>query len=931
MTKFLSNMKTLFGALVLTAVVGTSTVSCTYDDADVRKQIQELREELAALRDAVRAELNSMKELLEGNLMISDIERQSDGSTVLVLSDGTRIKVPVEGAGVPNQIVTVTTIDGVRYWAMYSNGVASPIYVNGEMVPVADADPETRINSENNTIEVSFDGGVTWIQTGYTQSAADTFITDIRVVYSDWQVDGDGNPIALYCELTLIDGSVVKIGMQNGKLVLPVDSMFVAFGTSSTMIIDVEDAADYMTQVPEGWECSVDHRSKDGKMYITFDAPTYEAIESGAAVREGVFKMMIVFNNGSSAIASIKVSTNPANVYFTEEGVYFEVGYGTSFLVAGVIGASSYDPEKIVTNCTNYFATGSSSTVHGLSFMEELTMFVPYSELRTTALTAGSEYILWYAAPSNTEEGDMVVAVNDLCALNFVHVTVDMKVTSPSFFDVNIKFTAKGVDENRPYMIGYELAENFDAAEIATYYTENPDYLYCNRTEGSYTGSFLEMFDPYTQNLQPGVEYTAWCIVDNGSSVILPENVYNWTFSTSAFTEGGVTTVEASDVNIDFKSFDVTLDTDGHIAMYYAVVPSYMASAYPEYSHRLAMLLREGTRVFTTEAVRAHYQGTKAGEELVLYAVAVDANGKYGEIFVGNYATKAIEYNGLTPTLEVKDIKIDDTRIGVSCDGAVSYLYIYTMTDTDEWTSRYGGSVQKAGEYIMVNPTGSGVYSTADERYALQDGAIVLSGLSVSEDYIIVVAAVDAEGGISAPVAAYFTPIANIGNVIYRDDPRWEASKPTVEILELEDNPHLFMSFSWSCLPAPHTTVYTAAMFPDNFINVDLGTNIDTVEKLIAEIIVSCDTGTMSEQGKSFAWQESGIYVREWTEWKDLDNDGYLEEVDMREERSAPYIFYPYGSSENTYIYTTWVGEDGNFCEPFAFDPLTETEMPLWR
>ena len=104
MIKFFTNVKAVFSALILTAVMATSTVSCSYDDTDLRQQIQDLRQELAALRDAVREELNSLKELLDGNLMISDIERQSDGSTLLVLSDGTRIKVPVEGAGVPDQI-----------------------------------------------------------------------------------------------------------------------------------------------------------------------------------------------------------------------------------------------------------------------------------------------------------------------------------------------------------------------------------------------------------------------------------------------------------------------------------------------------------------------------------------------------------------------------------------------------------------------------------------------------------------------------------------------------------------------------------------------------------------------------------------------------------------------------------------------------------
>lgn len=120
-------------------------------------------------------------------------------------------------------------------------------------------------------------------------------------------------------------------------------------------------------------------------------------------------------------------------------------------------------------------------------------------------------------------------------------------------------------------------------------------------------------------------------------------------------------------------------------------------------------------------------------------------------------------------------------------------------------------------------------------------------------------------------------------------------------------------------------------MFRTNLINEELGTNIDTVEKLIAEIITSCDTGGMSEQGKSFEWQESGEYYREWKEWVDTDDDGYLEEIIKSEVLDGGYHFYPYGSSEITFIYTTWVGEDGNFHEPFAIDAITGEEVSLWE
>ena len=113
-------------------------------------------------------------------------------------------------------------------------------------------------------------------------------------------------------------------------------------------------------------------------------------------------------------------------------------------------------------------------------------------------------------------------------------------------------------------------------------------------------------------------------------------------------------------------------------------------------------------------------------------------------------------------------------------------------------------------------------------------------------------------------------------------------------------------------------------------MNDELGTNINTVEKLIADLISSCDTGTMSEQGISAEWQESGIYIREWLEWADDDGDGYLDEVLRTEEREGAFHFYPYGDEGQTYIYTTWVGEDGNFHEPFAIDPKTGAEVDIW-
>ena len=927
MKRLFKNIKSVVAVMVATMAVALSSVSCQYDDTAIWDKFNEIEKELADLRQQVEDELNAIKDMVNGLVTVTEVKQQQDGSKQIVLSDGTKINVFPKGDSVPAGLVTTTVVDGVLCWATFDGlGNAQPIYVDGKVVPVAEVAPKTQI--VDGVIEVSFDNGATWIQTGYSESVADSIIKDVKVIYSDWRTDEDGNKLALYCLITLADGSKVKVGMQNGRIILPYDSIYAAYGEELPFALDAEDAADYLVTTPKGWECEVVHSAKNGTMTLYFVAPTLEDIESEAAVSEGVVKLMVTFNNGSSAIASIKVSTNPAKVYFTLQGIHVEAGYGANYVLCGLLPANSYNVSTCITNCNKVLEGGSSSAVYQLSFMEDTSAYIKFSDLRSSALTVGSEYTFWYTVPRTNEDGDLYVTETEFFTENYVHSSVSFQVNSASFFDVNVTFKTQS-SEN--YMLGYAKASEFDAAYIASYYTEHPDYLSATHENMTYTGSFVELFTNGAA-LEYGTEYVAYYLADNPMSVYLEDNVVSWNFSTQDYTRGGDMEVSIiGEPTVAYNYIEMTLNTqEPHIMMFYTAMPSYMASAYPTDDYVIDMLVEEGTMVKSNEAVVARYSGVTPGTKLTFFAVAVDSDGKFGKPFKGEYTTKEIVYNDLTLTTELVDYKIDNTIIRLVCEGAESYAYILCKTNDAIWKEKYGGTAKKAGEYIIMNMSASDVCKTTDSRYELVDGCIVLTGLEMDVEYVVVAMAVDAEGICSAATACYFKPIANIGNVIYSSEAKWAETKPTVSILNCENNPHLFMSFSWSCLPTPHTKVYTAAIFRSNLINEELGTNIDTVEKLIAEIMTCCDTGGMSEQGKSFEWQESGIYFREWVEWEDTDGDNYLEEVYHSEERDAPYIFFPYGSADTTFIYTTWVGEDGNFCEPFAVDPLTGAEVSLW-
>ena len=925
MKRLFMNIKHVAAVAATTAVVALSSVSC-YDDGEIWKEIDSIKQELADLRTQIESELNAIKELVNGQVTVTDVQQQADGSKQITLSDGTKISVYPKGDKIPENLVTVYNEGGVLYWAMYDGlGNAQPIMVGGKMVPVSDVAPKTQV--VDGVIEVSFDGGNTWIKTGYEQSAADSIIKDVVVTYSDWQTDSEGNPLPLYCTITLADGSIVKVGMQHGKLVMPFDSMFVPYGSQMPFTLDIQDVADFMTTTPKGWECDVDFDAKNSRMTLNFFAPEYEDIVSGEAKSSGVAKLMVVFNNGSSAIASIKLSTNPANAYFTNEGVYLEVGYGTNYILCGIIPSSSFDAAQMIKNCNNVLGGGTSQYVYQVSFMESLTEFIPYSEMRSQAMVAGTEYTFWYIAPRSDENGDLYADANELTILSYTHSSVKFEVAEISFFDANVTFEVKG---SQPYMLGLVESSEFNAAELAQYYTENPDYLSATREDGNFSGSILELLGRTSQKLNQGTEYTMWYIAKNDSRVILEENVYSWSFATPDFTQGGDIEIVAGDPVIDYKSIDVELDSNGeHIALFYNAMPSYMATAYPDDSYIIEMLLTEGVETFTEDAVLAKYQGQEPGEKVTFFAVAVDAEGKIGKPFKQEHTTKDFVYNDLEVTLTLVDYKVDNTLITPSCEGAVSYRYIYCSLDDNKWKQVYGGTAKKAGEYIIQNPNASDVYDTAEAENALVDGNIFIKGLNTETEYVLVCVAVDAEGITSKPATCYFEPIANIGNMVKRSDDNWAEGKP--EIIMGATSEVEFFNFSWYTKPQKGYVAYSMVDHPDNLVSDYYGTNINTPEKLIAYIVAGCDNGKR-DCGHKCEYSEDG-YSRTWKEMEDLNGDGRIEFDELVEYREdnlpGVYNSFFYGTKDEHLIYVTWVGEDGNFHEPFAWDPTNDVEVEI--
>ena len=862
MKKFSNEIKKWFCRAAVVAALALPATSCgdVYDDTSIREEIEQIKKDLAEMEESLNNELNALKELLAGKIVITKIETKSDGSILVTLSNGGSFTVYPKSAALPSNLITVLEgEDGILYWAMCdADGEAQFIVdANGANIAVASATPVVKVAEDGKTIQVSFDGGDTWMTTGYYESVADELIDNLEVVYSDWQTDIEGNPLPLYCVL-VIDGVEVKVGM-NSRLVLSLDSAYIAAGAKGEITATAEDASDFMITMPDGWKSDVVYDSKTSTFTLKISAPASSAIRSGEAVGEGVAKFIVVFNNGMSSIASIKLSTTPVNYSYILDEIKLTVGGGVKELVCGLSESANFTAAAAATTANAYLADKTQPGARLVDFSEELTNTVYASNLCAN-LSAEKEYTFWYAIPSVDKDGKKSIAADEISVEEYNYCAPSLKVLSTSFFDAEVEFAFAGT---KGYIVGFSPKESYSANSCLNIFRENKDSGLTLKTDVAYSGSFLEFFGGAGSALEYGREYVAWCLECGGRNEVSFSNLRTWNFTTQDFTTGGNLEIVASDVEVDYTTISAKLSTaEEHIYMYYTFASPNKVGNYDDEA-KLDLLLESGTKSRSAEAVTATFRNGTQNTKMVLIAVAVDKNGKFGKVFTQEYTTKKIIYNTSLDLVvdQPANPSIVDTRAKVTCEGAVSYLYL--CISVDEMTKRFGSvnntGVTKAGEYMIVNPLGQGVYSTKNELNALEDGCIVVKGLTTLEHALIVVA-IDANGDYSAAKAVYFTPTINMGEIVTRSDANWAVGKPTVTLRETFDSE--FFNISWYVAPVEGYVAYTMASTP-GFLKETEGCT--TVALLMQYIIADCskDSTVLADHGKKCEYSADG-YSLSW-------------------------------------------------------------------
>ena len=353
MRKFFTTLK----SVVATAVIASMTLaaSCSYDDSAIKdnlnkvqqevdkveKDLAALTERVAALEDQLAQEVEALESLINGKTVVTNVE-VANGVTTVTLSDGTTFNVYPECGVVDtdtdtNTYLSIREDNGVLYWAVYEMGEFKEWFlVDGEKVAVYDGNdqdddvcdnpyqpeepiaPQFRVNTETMKIEVSIDGGETWVESGLDAS------TTGAQLFTGVKDNGDGT-----VTFTLADGSALNVTKAE---LIEFNSaraqVYVKAGEVKDVFFTINDAVadiNVMNQ-PLGWKAEValapvdeeDENNAEvlaagGTEYVLkVSAPSKDFVKSGYAEKHGFIQ--VHFNTAAGACKVAKLAVDLAEI-----------------------------------------------------------------------------------------------------------------------------------------------------------------------------------------------------------------------------------------------------------------------------------------------------------------------------------------------------------------------------------------------------------------------------------------------------------------------------------------------------------------------------------------------------------------------------------------------------------------------------------------
>ncbi len=770
--------------LVAALAVACPLVVACYDDSELWEQVNDLAVRVLALEEKLNVELKALNDMLSKSVTISSCDMQKDSTYLVKLSTGVEFVVDPTPAAELKSVVTYINIGGVDYWAYYDEKGNKVLLLNekNERVPVIAETPRVITKDDESWLVI---GGAEYPLSGNS-------------VFSNYELKKDELTGEVYA-VTFTFGeemsfTVTVDGAQGfwfvrteGYSTVILNDYFVSNGMTERVQTSMVGVADYVLQVPQGWKVSEFVDEFVDVTYFDITAPEMDAVASGQAEASGMLKVMAVLEGGKATVAKLYLSTSPFSLMNVSLGKAYMVRYpGLQKFVYGLSEAASFDEDDIYETAKTVMTA--DPVPAGYGYADELDINgIDLKTILGSDLTDGSEYVLWALPVVVDPETEDYVLKKAFAKYKFKANTAKLEVVEANFRGATLKMSLTGADS---YYAGLELKSDFDKVQLLRWL--NMDGFDAKTAPLAYEGSAFKFVET-DLTASPDTEYTVWMVVaEEGKSRYSEEDILAVDFKIDALKAGGNVTVTPGNVVCENTEITVPLTAAGAELIFYDFVKYADFPNYADEASQIKRLMSDGEMVSGEEvtAKLSDVFGPSARQpesDFGIYAVAVDADGKYGAVFFREVSTSAIAYNDLEVALSMGKNEPDEVTVNISVTGgeAVSYIYWIGEADHSTWTnpSYLNKNAASSERYMALNQKDR-FFTTTAQKYPIVDGVISMKNLALNEDHVVVAVAVDDKGLTSrATVLKFKTRSVSIGNVVPSTDNRWSAAKPVITFL----------------------------------------------------------------------------------------------------------------------------------------------------
>lgn len=741
-------------------------------------QLQQADENLAKEDAKVLAALVSVG--------VTNVSKNAEGDVVITFVDGASVTIPTTPQ---ESLVTVVEVDGVKYWAVIEDGVAKSLEV-----PVGHVDVKFQVN-EDNCLLFSVDGGATWQETGaYVADDADSLIDFYQgeTDEMDWEtyefIKEDFYTVVFggetyYLPIYKVDNSVVTL--KAGKT-------YFSYGEVKTVdVVLSEITSMYVMSKPDGWRAKL-----DGKK-LTVTAPAEANVASGVAEADGEVLLHCTTTEGKCKVAVLAVATTPGfSLTVSEDGTLVITNpevvtqtnmwgetmtdFNDAYVGLAEVAAFEADPIAYVSGIQdNYDAMWyglSNWKMNSAEYDEDWNMiyaiggeYVPgeyeVDVIETTVpqmyadWTWGEEipatpFVVW-ACPM--DESGMPRVADLVYAYYYPSIKATITEVAASTSDVEVSVSVIGTDHYYVGLVTEEMLYGFPVDQYMQMQEGPFGYFQMALQYGMADSAFQQMGTPfggefgeqmpetitasmfnYGEPLMPNTKFYMWVfpVVDGVelADYTYEKNLkpYIYAFETTGLTAGGSATVEFGEASLSFTDMSVELSSEGATMIYYNWFDADTYNAFDDAAITEA-LLNKGYVIGGDMGQAVNQNDITPGAEFFLVALAVDAEGKYGEVDSKLYTAPELKFSETfkasfgeyTSEVFYSGYKYN-FPISVEGGEAAKYYYVWSTTEfTDEQlaTLPLGSSV--ANDYSFKSTTNvaagqlAGHYANASSTYYL--------------------------------------------------------------------------------------------------------------------------------------------------------------------------------------------------------------------